>query len=107
MNFLPGFDSGKCECQFQKNGWLFYNGRTLTLIVGQDSFTVLLPEPTTMKLYMPLTADVFNYNEYGDMEDESYPLDGRELLSHQGDISEALAKYRMSDLKINVCELNS
>ena len=70
------------------------NGRTLGLIIGEDSFSVLPPEPTTMKLYMPLTADAFYYNEYGDMENESYPLDGRELLSHQGDILAALGKNR-------------
>lgn len=70
------------------------NGRTLGLIIGEDSFSILPPEPTTMKLYMPLTADVFYYNEYGDMEDESYPLDGRELLSHQGDILAALVQNR-------------
>lgn len=54
------------------------NGRTLGLVIGEDSFSVLPPEPTTMKLYMPLTADAFYYNEYGDIEDESSPLDGRE-----------------------------
>ena len=70
------------------------NGRTLGLIIGEDSFSILPPEPTTMKLYMPLTADVFYYNEDGDMEDESYPLDGRELLSHQGDILAALVQNR-------------
>lgn len=70
------------------------NGRTLGLIIGEDSFSVLPPESTTMKLYMPLTADVFYYNEYGDIEDESYPLDGRELLSHHGDIMAALVKNR-------------
>ena len=70
------------------------NGRMLGLIIGEDSFSVLPPEPTTMKLYMPLTADAFYYNEYGDMEDESYPLDGRELLSHQGDILAALVQNR-------------
>lgn len=73
------------------------NGRTLGLIIGEDSFSVLPPEPTTMKLYMPLTADAYYYNEYGDMEDESYPLDGRELLSHQGDILAALVKNRMPE----------
>ena len=73
------------------------NGRTLGLIIGEDSFSILPPEPTTMKLYMPLTADAYYYNEYGDMEDESYPLDGRELLSHQGDILAALVKNRMPE----------
>ena len=70
------------------------NGRTLGLIIGEDSFSVLPPEPTTMKLYMPLTADAYYYNEYGDMEDESYSLDGRELLSHQSDILAALVQNR-------------
>jgi len=73
------------------------NGRTLGLIIGEDSFSVLPPEPTTMKLYMPLMADAYYFNEYGDMEDESYPLDGRELLSHQGDILAALVKNRMPE----------
>ena len=50
-----------------------------------------------MKLYMPLTADAFYYNEYGDMEDESYPLDGRELLSYQSDILAALVKNRLPE----------
>ena len=30
------------------------NGRTLPLVPGEDSFTVLLPKLTTIKLYMPL-----------------------------------------------------
>ena len=73
------------------------NGRTLGLVIGEDRFTVTPPEPTTMKLYMPLTADAFYYNEYGDMEDESYPMDGRDLLSHQSDILAALVKNRMPE----------
>ena len=73
------------------------NGRTLGLVIGEDSFTVTPPEPATMKLHMPLTADAFYYNGYGDMEDESYPLDGRELLSYQSDILAALVKNRMPE----------
>ena len=73
------------------------NGRTLGLIIGEDSFSVLPPEPKTMKLYMPLTADVYYFNEYGDMEDESYPQDGRDLVAHEGSIMAALVKNRMPE----------
>ena len=73
------------------------NGRTLSLIVGQDSFTVLPPEPTPMKLYMPLTADLYAYNDYGDLEDDSVPLGGRELRSYEDLIMAALVKNRMPE----------
>lgn len=70
------------------------NGRTLALIIGEDSFTVLPPEPTLLKLYMPLTADYFGYNEYGDIEDNCTALDGRDLRVYENDILAALTKNR-------------
>ena len=73
------------------------NGRSLALIIGEDSFTVFPPEPTTMKLYMPLTADFYGYNEYGDIEDDSIPMDGHDLLSHEDMIMAALIKNRMPE----------
>ena len=47
------------------------NGRTLALIPGEDSFTVLPPKLETLKLYAPLIADLYERNRYGDLENES------------------------------------
>ena len=58
------------------------NGRTLALIPGEDSFTVLPPKLETLKLYAPLIADLYERNRYGDLENESVVLDGRSLQAY-------------------------
>ena len=73
------------------------NGRTLPLIPDEDSFTVLPPKLTTLKLYMPLTADLCERNEYGDFDDSSTLLEGRELRGYQDQITAALVKNRMPE----------
>ena len=73
------------------------NGRTLPLAPGEDSFTVLPPKLTTLKLYMPLTADLYERNEYGDFDDSSTLLEGSELRGYQDQIMAALVKNRMPE----------
>ena len=73
------------------------NGRTLPLIPGEDSFTVLPPKLTTLKLYMPLTADLYERNEYGEFDDCSTLLEGRELRGYQDQITAALVKNQMPE----------
>ena len=73
------------------------DGRGLGLVIGQDSFSVLPPEPTLLKLYMPLTAELYGRNEYGDMDDLPTELDGKELCSYEGEILKALINNRMSE----------
>ena len=73
------------------------NGRTLSLIAGKDSFTVLPPPFQTLKLYMPLTADLYVANEYGHVgEDvERELLDGRELRQYEAEVAAVLKQERI------------
>ena len=73
------------------------NGRTLALIIGEDSFTVTPPEPATMKLYMPLTADLYQSGDYGDMEPDDTPLEGKDLRAYEDAILAALVKNRLPE----------
>lgn len=73
------------------------NGQGLRLVVGEDSFTILPPEPTTMKLYMPLTADFYEKNEWGDTEDTPAVLTENELCPYEGAILKALRNSRMPE----------
>lgn len=72
------------------------NGRTLALVPGEDSFSVLPPKLTTLKLYMPLTADLYERNEYGDFDDCSILLEGRELRGYQDQIKEITSAGHLS-----------
>ena len=72
----------------------FDNGRELGVALGEDRFTVLPPGPQTLKLYMPLTADYYEPDQWGDMPEEGAPLDGRGLLSYEDHILASLLKER-------------
>lgn len=60
------------------------NGSGLALIIGEDRFQILPPEPQTLKFYMPLTAQLYVYDDWGDLEEYSsapIPLTRRDWLS--------------------------
>ena len=56
------------------------NGESSVLVIGEDSFSVLPPEPTTLKLLMPLTAELYVRDDYGEYPDEAVWLNGWDLL---------------------------
>lgn len=70
------------------------NGISKPVTLGVERFSVQSPEPTIMKLYMPLSADTFERNDWGDMEDHPTALTDREILSHEDAIIAALVKNR-------------
>jgi len=72
------------------------NGRSLGLIPGEDSFKVVPPEHTKMKLYMPLTGDIYEESGYG-WDEEPYSVDGKELLEHESVIAQAMKKYQREE----------
>ena len=73
------------------------NGRGLALVIGEDRFSVHPPEPTLLKLYMPLTADFYPQNEWGDVDENGEEWDGRTLLDYENQILGALVKERMPE----------
>jgi len=92
--------SGKLE-RIDENGAFHIrleDGSEASLQIGVDRFSVQPPEPTTLKLYMPLTADLIEYNEYGDLDDElTNELDGRALTGYEDRILAALLRERMPE----------
>ena len=59
------------------------NGSGLALIIGEDRFQVQLPEPQTLKFYMPLTAQLYGRDSWGDLEEYGNDLNGRDLRDYE------------------------
>ena len=73
------------------------NGRGLGLVLGEDSFTILPPETHLLKLYMPMTVDYYERNEWGDMEDEPITMTDSEAAEYAPQIIAALLRERHSE----------
>ena len=68
------------------------NGQTSCLIPGHDSFSVLPPEPVTLKLYMPLCAEVFRTDPWDGPSDEPEEMSDREILRQEDAIVAAMVR---------------
>lgn len=73
------------------------DGRTSTLVIGVDRFQVLPPDVHELTFYMPLTAELFGYDDWGDLEEYGCSLDGQNLCEYEIYIREALLKSRMPE----------
>lgn len=71
------------------------NGRTLALIPGEDSFSVLPPKLTTLKLYMPMTVDCFESDGCGGTENEPTELSNYEAIRYVDNINAALRREEL------------
>ena len=75
------------------------SGSTLGLVIGEDRFTVLPPQTHELKLYMPLTADLYGRDAWGDLENDPIELKGEDLRKYEDHITAALLKNRMPEEK--------
>ena len=75
------------------------DGTIRKLTLGEEQFSVHPPEPTLLKLYMPLTADFYPRDEWGDTSEEGEEWDSRTLLDYENQILVALVKERMPEEK--------
>lgn len=73
------------------------NGRGLGAVIGEDRFSVLPPEPTLLKLYMPLTADFYARDEWGDIDEAGEEWDGRTLMAYEDQLLGAMVKNRIPE----------
>ena len=93
---IPPGSMGTLDCidddgQFQIT---WDNGRSLALVIGEDRFTVQPPEPTLLKLYMPMTASFYARNEWGDLDEIGEEWDSRTLLEYEDRILAAMVRNR-------------
>lgn len=72
-------------------------GEQITLAEFCERHGLPVPKPTLLKLYMPLTAELYERSEYGDLENRPYEMDGRELRSYEDYVFDALIRERLPE----------
>ena len=70
------------------------DGGERILALGEEMFSVHPPEPTLLKLYMPLTASFYGRTEWGDWDETGEEWDGRTLLDYEDRILAAMVRNR-------------
>lgn len=71
-----------------------HNGEFLDVPFSKG-LTVLPPLTHTLKLYMPLTADIYEYDDYNDIEYDPVEINGEALRKYEGQIIAALQDNRL------------
>ena len=66
------------------------NGRGLSLVPGEDDFTVVKPQK--LKLYMPLALGYYEKNDWGDYEDEELTLSDDDAVGYADTITGTLER---------------
>ena len=66
------------------------NGRGLSLVPGEDDFTVVKPQK--LKLYMPLELGYYEKNDWGDYGDEELALSDNDAVGYADTITGALER---------------
>lgn len=73
------------------------DGGECVLTLGEEMFSVHPPEPSLLKLYMPLTASFYARNEWGDWDETGEEWDGRTLLDYEDRILGAMVRNRVPE----------
>ena len=66
------------------------NGRGLSLVPGEDDFSVVKPQK--LKLYMPLELGYYEKNDWGDYGDEELALSDNDAVGYADTITGALER---------------
>lgn len=78
---------------------LWDNGRTLGLIPGVDRFSIVQQALKSLKLYMPLTIECYERNEWGDFDNDPIEIDNHTATLYEDSILAALIRERLPEEK--------